>query len=105
MLEHNGAIISDYQGIADLLDSTFSSVSSSINFLNSFRSLKYKMENTSLNFRPSTPEDYNQDFTMVELLIALHRSGNTAVGPDFIHYCMLRHLSPDSLFNLLFLYN
>ncbi|GFT16242.1 probable RNA-directed DNA polymerase from transposon X-element [Trichonephila clavipes] len=40
-----------------------------------------------------------------ELRAALHRSGNTAAGPDGLHYIMLRHLSESSILSLLSLFN
>ena len=42
---------------------------------------------TSLNH-----EKYNVPFTASELLDALHKSHDTAAGPDDIHYQILKHL-------------
>ncbi|GFR05929.1 hypothetical protein TNCT_357371 [Trichonephila clavata] len=39
--------------------------------------------------------------TLLELRVALHRSGNTAAGPDGLHYIMLRHLSESYLSSLI----
>ncbi|GFU12082.1 RNase H domain-containing protein [Trichonephila clavipes] len=62
-------------------------------------------EGVKLNFSSSNEEGYNSPLTLRELRAALHRSGNTAAGPDGLHYIMLRHLSESSIFSLLSLFN
>ncbi|GFV81900.1 RNase H domain-containing protein [Trichonephila clavipes] len=42
---------------------------------------------------------------MTELKKALVQAHNTSPGPDGITYTMLRHLNPDSITNILFLFN
>ncbi|GFS80369.1 probable RNA-directed DNA polymerase from transposon X-element [Trichonephila clavipes] len=42
---------------------------------------------------------------MTELQTALTQAHNTSPGPDGITYTMLRHLHPDSITNILFLFN
>ena len=44
---------------------------------------------------------YNTYFTMDELLDSLAKSSDSAVGPDDIHYQMLKHLPSDALQSLL----
>lgn len=44
ILEHNGVIVSDYRGIANLLAITFSSVSNNSNYPDSFQSIKSRVE-------------------------------------------------------------
>ena len=46
-------------------------------------------------------ETYNTYFTMDELLDSLAKSSDSAVGPDDIHYQMLKHLPSDALQSLL----
>ena len=42
-------------------------------------------------------EKYNVPFTASELLDALHKSHDTAAGPDDIHYQILKHLPDNAL--------
>ncbi|MBJ5468704.1 reverse transcriptase family protein, partial [Salmonella enterica subsp. enterica serovar Derby] len=105
ILNTGNTIIADLQGIADCLGATFASVSSCQGYPPSFQFQKARLERSILSFRPYTSAGYNSLFTLVELQDALRRSGHTAPGPDEIHYEMLRHLSPQSLAHLLFLFN
>ncbi|GFU08712.1 RNA-directed DNA polymerase from mobile element jockey [Trichonephila clavipes] len=66
---------------------------------------KRREERVKLNFSSSNKEGYNSPLTLHELRAALHRSGNTAAGPDGLHYIMLRHLSESSILSLLSLFN
>ena len=50
-------------------------------------------------------EDYNSIFNLEELKEAISQPHDTAVGPDEIHYHMLKQLSPHSLKTLLNIYN
>ena len=54
----------------------------------------------SLNY-----EKYNVPFTASELLDALHKSHDTAAGPDDIHYQILKHLPDKALETLLNILN
>ncbi|GFU43950.1 uncharacterized protein TNCV_3101311 [Trichonephila clavipes] len=69
-----------------------------------FQALKRREERVKLNFSSSNEEGYNSPLTLRELRTALHRSGNTAAGPDGLHYIMLRHLSESSILSLLSLF-
>ena len=46
-------------------------------------------------------EKYNVPFTASELLDVLHKSHDTAAGPDDIHYQILKHLPNNALETLL----
>ncbi|GFS72964.1 putative RNA-directed DNA polymerase from transposon BS [Trichonephila clavipes] len=70
-----------------------------------FQALKRREEGMKLNFSSSNEEGYNSPLTLFELRAALHRSGNTAAGPDGLHYIMLWHLSENSILSLLSLFN
>ncbi|XP_023210990.1 uncharacterized protein LOC111613871 [Centruroides sculpturatus] len=105
MLENNGTIISNIQGIADILGERFSSSSSNIMYSRNFQAYKAQSEKQYLNFHSSSNEEYNVLFTSIELHTAISRSGNTAVHPDKIHYSMIKNLSNNSLINLLNLFN
>ena len=50
-------------------------------------------------------EKYNVPFTASELLDALHKFHDTAVGPDDIHYQILKHLPDNALETLLNILN
>jgi len=50
-------------------------------------------------------ETYNTPFSIDELLDALSSSNNSAVGPDDIHYQMLKHLPSEVLNTLLSVFN
>ena len=50
-------------------------------------------------------EDYNAPFKMGELVDSLKKSHDTAVGPDDIHYQILKHLPECTLDTLLNIYN
>ncbi|GFR29576.1 putative RNA-directed DNA polymerase from transposon X-element [Trichonephila clavata] len=75
------------------------------NYTTAFQSLKRREERVKLNFSSSNEEGSNSPPTLLELRVALHRSGNTAAGPDGLHHIMLRHLSESSILSLLLLFN
>ena len=50
-------------------------------------------------------EEYNQPFSMRELMSAIKHSGSTAVGPDQIHYDFFRHMHESQIGELLTLFN
>jgi hypothetical protein len=54
-------------------------------------------EQKPLDFNPVNNECYNEPFTYDKLLKSLERSHDTAVGPDQIHYQILKHL-PKNVF-------
>ncbi|XP_023228600.1 uncharacterized protein LOC111628973 [Centruroides sculpturatus] len=73
MLENNGTIISDIQGIANLLGETFSSSSSNVMFTRNFQAYKAQNEKQYLNFHSSSNEEYNVLFTSIELHTVISR--------------------------------
>ncbi|GFU71860.1 probable RNA-directed DNA polymerase from transposon X-element [Trichonephila clavipes] len=81
------------------------SVSSTASYNSRFLEIKRQAERTPINFSTRSFFPYNCDFTMTELQKALLQAHNTNPGPDGITYTMLRHLNPDSLTNILFLFN
>ncbi|GFQ80384.1 uncharacterized protein TNCT_102641, partial [Trichonephila clavata] len=93
MLVCNGVSINTIPEIANTLAETFAKTSSCDNYTPAFQALKRREERVKLNFSSSNEEGYNSPLTLLELRVALHRSGNTAAGPDGLHYIMLRHLS------------
>ncbi|GFQ74854.1 putative RNA-directed DNA polymerase from transposon X-element, partial [Trichonephila clavata] len=105
MLICNGVSINTISEIANTLAETFAKTSSCDNYTPTFQALKRREERVKLNFSSSNEEGYNSPLTLLELRVALHRSGNTAAGPDGLHYIMLRHLSESSILSLLLLFN
>ncbi|GFT62674.1 probable RNA-directed DNA polymerase from transposon X-element [Trichonephila clavipes] len=81
------------------------SVSSAASYNSRFLEIKRQAERTPINFSTRSSFPYNCDFTMTELKKALLQAHNTSPGPDGITYTMLRHLNPNSLANILFLFN
>ncbi|GFQ86078.1 uncharacterized protein TNCT_664881 [Trichonephila clavata] len=105
MLVCNGVSINTIPEIANTLAKTFAKTSSCDNYTPAFQALKRREERVKLNFSSSNEEGYNSPLTLLELRVALHRSGNTAAGLDGLHYIMLRHLSESSILSLLLLFN
>ncbi|GFX25563.1 probable RNA-directed DNA polymerase from transposon X-element [Trichonephila clavipes] len=105
MLVSNGVSVNTIPDIANTLAETFAKTSSCDNYTPAFQALKRREERVKLNFSSSNEEGYNSPLTLRELRTALHRSGNTAAGPDGLHYIMLRHLSESSILSLLSLFN
>ena len=67
----------------------FRKTSFSTNYSENFQNIKQEREKEHLNFMSLK---YNLPFTSSELLDALHKSDDTAVGPDDIHYQI--HICP-----------
>ncbi|GFW70388.1 probable RNA-directed DNA polymerase from transposon X-element [Trichonephila clavipes] len=81
------------------------SVSSAASYNSRFLEIKRRAERTQINFSTRSFFPYNCNFTMTELKKALIQAHNTSPGPDGITYTMLSHLHPNSLANILFLFN
>jgi len=60
-----------------------------------------RLENQHLKFKSNNLETYNNPFSLDELLDAISKSHDSAVGPDSIHYQMLKHLPPNAVNTLL----
>ena len=91
--------------IANLLAKTFSKKSSSENSSPEFRQFKEQQEKKKLNFKSDNNESYNKPFSLKELQKAFKKAHDTAVGPDDIHYQMLKHLPSNCLAILLNIFN
>jgi len=66
---------------------------------------KAHAERQTLKFNSHNMETYNTAFSIDELLDALSSSNDSAVGPDDIHYQMLKHLPLEVLNTLLSILN
>ena len=80
-------------------------VSSAANYDPNFKSFKTKQEQHKLNFTSDNGEDYNQLFSLDELLTSLSKAKDTAVGPDDIHYQLLKYLPESCLLVLRDIFN
>jgi len=99
-LHVNGAEVTDVSDIVNSLGETFSDNSSSDHYSTPFKSYKQNAEKYSISFISYNTETYNNPFSMDELVNAISKSHDTAVGPDSIHYQMLKNL-PDSAMDTL----
>ena len=101
----NNNKIESPQEIANTIASTFSYNSSPQHLTEKFQKYKTQKEKQCLDLHSDNSEPYNQPFSMQELQDALHQSHDTAVGPDNIHYQMLKRLPETSQYILLELFN
>ena len=58
-----------------------------------------------INFKSLNDEDYNNPLKLSELIDAIKISNDTAIGPDEIHYQMLKHLLENALVTILQIFN
>jgi hypothetical protein len=79
--------------------------STSSHYTQKFQRYKAEAEKCQIIFPTDDSENYNQPFSIVELEEALKAAHDTAVGPDDVHYQMLKHLPRASLRTLLELFN
>jgi len=52
-------------------------------------------------FKSNNNESYNDPFSVEELTDAMSKAHNTAIGPNQIHYHMIKHLPKEALQTLL----
>jgi len=91
--------------IANTLAESFSEISSNKHYSSKFQSHQAYAEHQNLKFNSHNTETYNIPFCIDELLDALSNSKDSAVGPDDIHYQMLKHLLSETLNTLLNILN
>jgi hypothetical protein len=104
-LKVNGVNIEQPADIADSIASTISYNSSSDHYNAKFRRHKAHQERWPQHFTSDNNESYNQPFSQQELQTALNCSHDSAVGPDNVHYQMLKHLPDPALKTLLEIFN
>lgn len=92
LLCRNGICPASLDEQADILGEHFEFVSSSEHYTQSFRRHKLHAEKKIVPTTGGLQEPYNSLFMLHELQMALDSSGQTAPGPDGIHYQMLQHL-------------
>ena len=98
-LEVNNNKITDIQDISNELAHTFSDNSSSHNYNARFQSFRSQAETQHLRFKSNNNESYNNLFSIEKLTDAISKAHDTAVGPDDIHYQMLKHLPNEACMN------
>lgn len=100
----NGNITDDPKEIADKIAEYFASVSSDNNYSNIFIEHR-RITETEINFDTEGYANYNENFTMGELLYVLGKVRGSSAGPDGIKYEMIQHMSPTNKLKLLDFYN
>ena len=104
-LVKDGNILTDVRDIGNALAETISHNSSLDHYSPTFQRHKIKSERNHLKFDSDNSENYNKLFIRRELTDALQASHDTAVGPDEIHYQIIKHLPDISLEALLQTFN
>ena len=104
-LVKDGEIITNVKDISNTLAGSISHNSSSAHYTPEFQRHKQSAERRPLQFKSHNSENYNRLFMMRELTDALKDSHDTAVGPDQIHYQILKHLPQESMSALLQIFN
>jgi len=104
-LSVNNNEITTIPDIANTLGHTFSNNSSTQHYSDRFNAHRLLAERHQLKFNSNNNEAYNSIFSMDELSKAITKSSDSAVGPDDIHYQMLKHLPKSALSTLLHIIN
>ena len=104
-LNKNGNLITDIQGITNVLADTFEYNSSTQHYTPTFQREKSARERHKINFTSTGLEDYNSSFSMKELRDSLAASHNTTPGSDNIPYELLKHLPQPAIELLLAIFN
>ena len=104
-LEKNGSFVTNKTDIANTIGESIAKNSSSDNYTKEFQRLKRMKENIRINFNSNNQESYNKTISLRELKEALKCAKDTAVGPDEIHYQIIKHLPSVSMETLLDVFN
>ena len=101
----DGVEVRSQKDIANTSAKTITSNSSSSHYSKTFQKFQEKEEKKKLNFKSNNNESYNAPFSLCELQTAIRNTKDTAMGPDDIHYQLLKHLPEKSLILLLDILN
>ena len=105
-LKIDNNVIDNKVDIANTLGQQFYKASSTLSFDPAFLPRKEAAELSVPNFATGgVNSDYNTEFTLDELLLALKSCKGSSPGPDNISYSIIQHLGHNSLAKLLKLYN
>ena len=90
---HNNNYIFDPKTIANTMANFLETTSSSNNYSPEFLQFKTNFEqNFRLNIDMSNNESYNHTFSMIELDQALSNANGQSLGPDGVHYAMIKNM-------------
>ena len=104
-LKINGQVLTTHEDISNKLAEQFAQNSSSSNYVPTFQRYQAQAERRRLNFNSNNDEDYNVSFSLEELKSSLKKAHDSAIGPDDIHYQLLKHLPISCLKVLLTIFN
>ena len=104
-LKVSNTLITDVTDISNTIANSISKTSSTEHMPAKFIDVKNREERKDINFTSDNLETYNKLFSIDELKRSLSKSHDTAVGPDEIHYQILKHLPQNSLKCLLSIFN
>lgn len=91
-LQIDGNTIEDTAVIAEHLSVHFARINSSSNYDEDFLRTKNQMESIPLASVTGSSHEYNQSFSIEELLYAIKKGKGKSVGPDDIGYLMIKNL-------------
>jgi exonuclease III len=101
----DGSRATENKDIANTLAEAFEMNSSTGNYTEKFKRFKAVKERKPHDFRSNNEESYNDLFSLKELKDSLDKTNDSAVGPDDVHYQLLKHLPEVSLNVLLDIFN
>lgn len=104
LVNDQGDTISDPLAVANEFGSSLSDISRGPQNADFVR-VKKRAESRAIRFPEDDGSDYNQPFTMTELIEALRHCGDTASGDDKISYQLIKNLPDKSIEFLLSIYN
>ena len=105
ILKYQDSEIYDEWEMAQIFAESLEKISSTENYPSAFISYKESIEKEPLNIQETGNEEYNQEFLETELLDALTKCNSQSEDPDGLYYCMMRHLHPNAIDQLLRLFN
>ena len=105
VLKINGATIDDTLEVGNELGKYFSQMSSQDNYSTTFQRRVDEINNTMPDFQSDNSECYNEPFNITELNTSIQECGNTAIGPDMIHYAFFKQMGEMQVNEILKLFN
>jgi len=105
ILLDDGVYFKSINDIVNKLAETFETITSSANYNAEFIPIKQHEEAIALDFSSHENEEYNAPITIDELMIALDRNLDTAMGPDNISYHMIKKMPTNAHHYLLKIFN
>jgi len=100
-LNINNIEITEIPDISNSLGQTFSNNLSSNNYSTDSKLSEITLKTSTSNLNPIIWRRINNPFSLDELCDVISKSHDSAVGPDDIHYQMLKHIPPNAVNTLL----